>query len=185
MRGWEVEVDISDAMVCAEPGGANPVVTWVSLTGVTDFTVEKQAIRMRVHMKGHGIHTVRRGKLPFGSTGLVLGLLISGVGAIAAGGCQENQMNKDLKRQADRATIQLNQVETERDALKEEVTREKAATEAERKRADAAIREATELRSRLSQAENELRGARQQVRKLEDAALAARQGMPTTRSMQP
>jgi uncharacterized coiled-coil DUF342 family protein len=115
---------------------------------------------------------------------LLVILVLAGLGGMA-GGCEENSMNKDLKRQADRATLRLNQAENERDAMKEEVTKEKTATEAERKRADAAIQEATELRRRLSQTETELMNARQEVRRLQDAALAARQGMPTTRSLQP
>lgn len=108
-------------------------------------------------------------------------LLVSGAGL----GCDSSSMDRDLKRQADRATIRLNQAENERDQLRADAEKSKAAVDLERKRAEEAQKLAGELRQRMSTVEADLLRARQRVRELEEAALAARQGMPTTRAVQP
>lgn len=113
--------------------------------------------------------------------GFALAVGVAGV----SGGCEANSMDKDLKRQADRATLLLNQTENERDAAKAEADKAKQALELRDKQMDAASKEYVSLRERMARTENELMAARQRIRELEEAALAARQGMPTTRAAQP
>jgi peptidoglycan hydrolase CwlO-like protein len=111
--------------------------------------------------------------------------ILACLGLLSSLACDSNAMDKDLKRQADRATIKLNRVETERDALQVELTKARAEIAKSKADADASSREADVLRQRLSRIEADLLQARQKIRELEDAALAARQGMPTTRKPQP
>lgn len=110
----------------------------------------------------------------------VASLLIAGVGCDTG-----SNMNRDLKREADRATIQLNRQRADLAAAQTAAEQATATAAAETKRADAAAKDAAELRQRLSKAETDLLLARQKVRELEEAALAARQGMPATRTVQP
>ncbi len=106
--------------------------------------------------------------------------------AVALGGCETtNSMNRDLKRDADRATIQLNRQRAELAAAQTLAEQSKTSADAETKRAEASNRESAELRQKLSRTEADLLVARQKVRELEEAALVARQGMPATRPAQP
>jgi chromosome segregation ATPase len=117
-------------------------------------------------------------------SGLV-GVVIVGFGLLGAGCDTSGGMNRDLKRSADRATIQLDRQKAELATAKADAEAARTALEAETKRADAATRELGELRQRLSRSEADLLLSRQRVRELEEAALAARQGMPATRTVQP
>lgn len=94
-------------------------------------------------------------------------------------------MDRDLKRQADRATIQLNQVQNERDALQTELRSTKVTLDDRAKQLELLQKDNAALRQQIERNEADLIRARQRVRELEEAALAARQGMPTTRAAQP
>lgn len=100
-------------------------------------------------------------------------------------GCDSNTMDKDLKRQADRATIKLNRAENERDALQAQLAKANADLVKAKAEQDVAQRNFADLRDKNDRLEADLLQSRQRIRELEEAAMSARQGMPTTRKPQP
>jgi uncharacterized protein YaaN involved in tellurite resistance len=118
-------------------------------------------------------------------TRLLAAAVVSAALVVSGSGCSTNEMDRDLKRQADRAVLERNKLESEQAAMKTEVEQLRTALGAEKQRSESATRDVVDLRARLLRSEADLISARQRVRDLEEAALAARQGMPTTRSVQP
>lgn len=105
---------------------------------------------------------------------------------VAAVGCETSSMDKDLKRSADRATIQLDRTTKERDALqKENETLKKQLAEAKGVSMSGGTGDSKETADRITLLESQLRASQMKVRQLEDAAMAGRQGMPATRAVGP
>ncbi len=121
-------------------------------------------------------------------------LLAAGTLGIATTiGCQSSDMDKDLKRQADRSTVELMKVEKERDALRDQVTKLQALqpTEAKVTRTEAsgstelaaARKQVADLETQLKQTRTALRDAQEQILNLKTSMPAP--AIPTTPPMTP
>jgi septal ring factor EnvC (AmiA/AmiB activator) len=111
--------------------------------------------------------------------------MVAAVLGLAALGCESNSMDRDLKRNADRATIQLDRMTKERNALEKENEALKKQLADTGKGVSASSAAQKELVDRVASLENQLRASQMKVREMEDAAMSGRQGMPATRPVGP
>lgn len=82
-------------------------------------------------------------------------------------------MNRELKREADRSTILLNRARSDLESARADADKARAEAAAASGRVEALNRDVADLRARLARTDAELLAARQRIRQLEEAALAA------------